>query len=194
MSRRRLRWRPGPPSGPGGDWKRFAARLATCLGDLQEKEYLILSSVPGQANYYVQFAAQGRDGMRVEAVSNAYLRAYADDAEARLSAEDCAAMANLGWHHPTYDPRFDWPLGTGSSPNLCQDPPYPVDFRQVARLAVNTLRRVYRIRRPTMLRYKAFDEEGADIRFPAAGWRLGWAPRSTSLVTDASRYQPNSLP
>jgi hypothetical protein len=140
------------------EWERLTADLALCLADLTEDEYLILISK--RKNYFVQFAAQGKFGMRVEAVSNAYLEA-ADD---QLSADAYVRMGNLGWHIPNLLPESDH--NPDGSPNFFMDLSNPVDFVAVSDLAVRTLRQVYGVGHPGNLKYKSFTSDGTQIRFP----------------------------
>ena len=145
------------------DWKRFSADLALCLSDLQEDEYLILSAK--RANFFVQFAGQGRFGMRVEATSNSYI----EEPEAQLTTDDYARLTQLGWHLPTrppHEPGQPEPPDPDGSPNFFIDPSYPVDFQRLVRLAVDTLRQVYHVAHPGQLQYKAFVSHGPVIRFP----------------------------
>ncbi len=51
-------------------WSRFTQYLGEALADLEEGEYSIVTT--RRTWYYVQFAAEGRGGMRMEAVSNTY--------------------------------------------------------------------------------------------------------------------------
>lgn len=141
------------------EWDRLADNLAVCLADLSEDEFLILSSK--RANHFVQFAAQGHFGMRIEATSNAYVA----PPEAVLSADAYSAMAELGWKSPTGVPGSE-PRDPDGSPNFFLDLALPVDFRRVADMAVKTLRQVYRIPHPGQLQYKSFDSSGIEIRFP----------------------------
>lgn len=53
-------------------WAQFASELTHALADLDEDEFLILTTKKGW--YYVQFAAQGSFGMRAEATSNGFGR------------------------------------------------------------------------------------------------------------------------
>ena len=140
------------------EWKRSTGDLAACLADLLEDEFLVLSSK--RKKYYVQFAAQGKFGMRAEATSNAYVK----PAEAVLSTEAYAAMGQLGWKFPTQAPNSG-PDPDGS-PNFFVDLSSPGDFRWLAELAVNTFRLVYHIYHPGQLQYKSFSSAGAQIRFP----------------------------
>ena len=137
-----------PPAGK--EWDRLADDLAVCLADLSEDEFLILSSK--RENYFVQFAAQGQFGMRIEAASNVYV----EPPEAVLAADEYSAMAELGWKSPTGVPGSE-PRDPDGSPNFFLDLALPVNFRRVADMAVQTLRQVYRISHPGQLQYRSFD-------------------------------------
>ena len=141
------------------EWDRLTDNLSACLADLSEDEFLILSSK--SANYFVQFAAQGQFGMRIETTSNVYVA----PPEAVLSAVAYSAMAKLGWKSPTGVPGSE-PRDPDGSPNFFLDLALPVDFRRVAGVAVTTLREVYRIQHPGQLQYKSFSSSGMEIRFP----------------------------
>lgn len=143
------------------DWDRFTADLTPCLSDLDEDEFLIISDK--KINYYVQFAAQGKFGMRIEAACNSFLEPHAV-----LTVEDYERMARLGWMRATNPP----PTGSGEpepdtgSPNFYIDADAPVDFAAMARLTVATFQGVYRIGHPGQLQYKAFAKDHTQIRFP----------------------------
>ncbi len=144
------------------EWERFAGALAECLTDLNEDEYLIISNK--SVNYYIQFAGQGRFGMRVEDACNQYIV----PPEAWLDWDDYGAMTSLGWHRAT-SPRAEKMQGKpdpDGSPNFFIDVEYPVNSRIVAQLTVQTFRKVYRISHPGNLKYKAFIGGGGQIRFP----------------------------
>jgi hypothetical protein len=153
-------------SAPSADqeWTRLTDNLALCLASLVEDDYLVISYK--RANYYLQFAAQGQFGMRVEAASNAYIV----PAQARLSAEGYGAMNQLGWQIPTVLPGGE-PDPDGS-PNFFVDLASPVDFKSLSELAIRTFRQVYGMRHPGQLQYKAFSSGGAQIRLPTL--RLKW--------------------
>jgi hypothetical protein len=141
------------------EWDLLTDNLAACLADLSEDEFLILSAK--RANYFVQFAAQGQFGMRIEAASNVYV----SPPEAVLAANAYSAMANLGWKSPTGVPGSE-PRDPDGSPNFFLDLALPVHFRRVADMAVKTLREVYCTPHPGQLQYKSFDSSGIEIRFP----------------------------
>jgi hypothetical protein len=137
------------------EWERFTDDLIVCLADLQEDEFLILSAKKAKY-YYVQFAAQGKFGMRAEASDNFYI-----PPEAQLSADDYAAMVSLGWRIPSAaDPDAE------STPNFYLDLRNPVDIESLVQLATRTLRRTYKVKHPGTLQYKAFASNGMQIRFP----------------------------
>ena len=51
-------------------WVAFEHALARAVSDLDEDEFLVIERK--NTNYFVQFAAQGSSGLRVEASANAY--------------------------------------------------------------------------------------------------------------------------
>ncbi|HAF14085.1 MAG TPA: hypothetical protein DCK99_10380 [Blastocatellia bacterium] len=146
------------------EWNGLTDNLALCLANLVEDDYLVISYK--RVNYYLQFAAQGQFGMRVEAASNAYIV----PAQARLSPEGYVAMDQLGWQTPTVLP--EGITDPDGSPNFFVDLPSPVDFKSLSELAIRTFRQIYGMRHPGQLQYKAFSSGGAQIRFPTL--RLKW--------------------
>ena len=143
------------------EWELLRANLAQCLSALEEDEFLVLDFK--RAVYYVQFAAQGRFGMRAEAACNTYI----DPPEARLSADDYRLMEQLGWHRATtLPPEAGGDRSPDDSPNFHVDPASPIDYLALATLAVETFRLVYRVKHPGRLKYKAFASNGTQIRFP----------------------------
>jgi type III secretion system-like peptide-binding chaperone len=147
-------------------WERFQRRLAEVLPDLSEDEYLIITRK--QTNQFVQFAAQGQHGMRVEAVGNEFL-----SASAQLSDESIASLVAMGWHAPTYaltTKPADEDEPADGSPNFYLDAATPVPFGELAALAVRTLREIHRISHPGWLEYATLSaDEGLSIRFPSLG-------------------------
>jgi T3SS (YopN, CesT) and YbjN peptide-binding chaperone 3 len=147
-------------------WEEFQQHLAEVLPDLSEDEYLVITRK--QTNQFVQFAAQGRHGMRAETVGNAYL-----ERDAQLSADSVASLVTMGWHAPTLKPtrtsqEEDPPDG---SPNFFVDAATPVPHGHLAALAVKALREVYRVGHPGQLEYIAASsvDEWVSIRFPSLG-------------------------
>lgn len=76
-------------------WDELRDALAACLRELDEDDLLIISHKFSGA--FIQFAAQGAWGMRVEAVSNAFL-SHRD----QLSGAAKEGLSGLGWSNPTY--------------------------------------------------------------------------------------------
>ncbi len=144
------------------EWARLTSNLAACLGDLDEDEFLIISSK--QANLYVQYAAQGQFGMRAEAACNSFI----EPLTALLTVEQFEQMVSLGWNRATNPPPMELgePEPADGSPNFYIDAPHPVDLVALAALGTETLRDVYVIRHPGALEYKAFAKDGTLIRFP----------------------------
>jgi hypothetical protein len=152
------------PRQPDADtvWQTLEAALADALGLLEEDEFLIVGSKRRQ--HYVQFAGEGPHGMRVEAVSNAYI---CDPAE-YLSDIQHEQIAALGWDGPAENaPRQYSPPGFSIQGNFYLDAAAPVPAAQVSALACATLRHVYDIPHPGELEYTAFHSAGDAIRFPS---------------------------
>ncbi len=143
-------------------WASLAAGIADCLAAMDKGEYLIVGHKA--VNYFVQFAAEGNNGILAEAVSNQFI----EPLNAALTVEDYERMAALGWNGATCPP----PIGRaarspkGRCPNFSRKFRPPVELRELAELAVRTLREVYGIRTILELEYKAFSEAGTSIRFP----------------------------
>lgn len=149
-------------------WTRFARQLCLAIAALEEDEYLIVSIK--RSNYFVQFAAQGAFGMRIEAASNFYL-----PQEQCLDDARHASMLEMGWNAPTNLPdelEFGGHSPDGA-PNYFLDAAAPVPFELLASLAVDTLMGVFRASHPAELEYHAFAEGGDSIRFPMLGIRRG---------------------
>jgi hypothetical protein len=148
------------------DWTLFTKKLSVFLALLPNNSYLIVSAKDRWG--YVQFAIQSW-GVRAEAMSNHYI----EPPEYRLSKQDVQALVALGWQVPINSPRElnDGAGGYGGSLNFWHDFPDPLDNLQAASLAVETLRRVYRIVNPTDLNYpQAFSREGLAFDFERS-WR-----------------------
>lgn len=143
------------------DWKRFTKELVVTLNCLEENEYLIIAIK--NLNGFVQFAAQGASGMRIEATSNDYL-----SEDKQLDEKSQRLMLELGWQMPTHWPEEDDNEPEGS-PNYYLDVAPPVPLAHMAELAVKTLRYVFDVQHPDALRYDAFTESGEPLKFPNLG-------------------------
>ena len=151
------------PPNTNAEWRVLADAVADCLVDLQEDEFLILSYK--RANYFVQFAAQGSFGMRVEATCNSFIAP-----DAVLTDEQYQVMAQLGWQRATeLLQESGAPQDPNGSPNFFLDVPHPIDLEALGQLTVATFRTVYGILHPGELQYRSFSEDGASIRFPTLG-------------------------
>jgi hypothetical protein len=94
----------------------------------------------GGSGPYVQFAHSGPRGFRAEASANAHL-----SPRHALSADDEARLVELGWRRPAT---------TGDDDrNFHLEWPNPAPWREVAGLAVRTLRDVFGIDDPGSLRF-----------------------------------------
>lgn len=172
----------------GSTWDHFGESLAASLAALDEHQYLIVS-VKGTgveqdqqhrgASHYVQFAAQGQEGLRAEAVSNHFLAG-----SERLAPEREAALAGLGWCAPTHGPKDDEAVQVPhGSVNHYRDYGAPVPFSEVAQLACDTLTTVFGVARPGFLQYSAFAADGTMILLPGLG--LAREPDAYEVKEDA---------
>lgn len=143
------------------DWATFGKRLASALDAMSESQYLVLSVA--ESARFVQFAQQGKWGVRAECVSNEYL--HPDE---KLSQADEEALELLGWHVPTLEPLGAELSGDDrdGSPNWFADFPRPVAYEALVSLTIKTFTEVYKVRHPSQLRYKAFESEGGAILLP----------------------------
>ena len=163
-------------------WQPFAQKLASVLGELKEDQYLILSVK--RSNRFVQFAAQGSYGIRMETTSNSYL-----PKPERLDKRRIASLLEAGWSAPTGTPISATPeKDPDGSPNFFAEFLAPVAFDAVARLAVRTFSEILRVPHPGNLEYRAFDTgQGVDIA--ASGLGLKFAPQSSAAELPANLYQ-----
>ena len=129
---------------------------------LGDDQYLVIAQK--RTNRFVQFAGQGRFGMRIEVVSNQFL-----DPHKRLSRAQESELMALGWHPPTYVRRALPGEPTDGSCNYYIDAATPVPVELVARLAVYTLQRVFGVRHPGDLEYRAYGDEGGECGFSQLG-------------------------
>lgn len=148
--------RPGrQPSQRAAEWAALEACLAKALACLEDGHFLTVTT-RDEDSYYVQFAAEGAEGMRAEAVSNRFL-----DGWRRLDriAED--RLRRLGWRPATEvgDGPVNWWRSFGA----------PVPTAEVASLAVATLTKAFDVPRTAWLTYRAFTRDGAEIFFPDLG-------------------------
>ncbi len=146
-------------------WRTLSRAFARYLHELIEGDFIIISH--RHINYYVQVAAQGEDGFRIEAVNNTYIV----PPSAALTTAQYARMSELGWRSATEDAevakeRYD-PEG---SPNFFRQVDVGEDLLDVADVLIRTLHEVYGIATPALLDYHAFHCEMGD--FPCPDLRL----------------------
>jgi hypothetical protein len=160
------------PASPGRlsvAWPPFAEKLAAVLATLAEDQFLILSVK--RSNRFVQFAAQGGFGMRLETTSNSYMAK-----SEQLNEQQIARLIDAGWHTPTGSPAASTPENDpDGSPNYFLEFEKPVPFEVVANLAVRTLSEILRIPHPAFLQYEAFEDaegEWVAIPLPELGLKL----------------------
>lgn len=158
-------------------WAPFAQKLATVLEELEEDQYLIVSVK--RSNRFVQFAAQGSFGMRVETTSNSYL-----EKPEQLNARQIASLVDAGWDAPSGVPAEATPENDpDGSPNYFVDFPASVSFEAVANLTVKTLSEILCVPYPGFLQYEAMDANGEAIMLPDLG--LKRAPSSSQDTSQA---------
>lgn len=137
------------------EWQQATAKLSEVLGCLEEGHFLILQT-RDESPYYVQFAAEGPAGIRVEAVSNRFLEDWQS-----LDRIAQSRLRRLGWRPPT-------DIGDGPV-NWWRSFPQGATTDAIAELALSTLRKVYEVSRPVALVYRAFARSGAEILLPTLG-------------------------
>jgi len=145
-------------------WNEYAKLVARILDALDAGQFLILT--PADRPGFVQFAAQGMQGLRAEAVSNAFL-----PSDHQLGDDALAAALRLGWQPPTGEPGTTPEHDPEGSPNYFCEWSAPVPYRDVARLAVDTLTEVFDVSHPARVLYEAFTSEGTAILLPSLGER-----------------------
>lgn len=142
------------------DWAPFAENLASVLARLQEDQFLILSAKTG--NRFVQFAAQGAWGMRVEVSSNAFLSATEE-----LSRRQVSWLLAHGWNAPTGEPEGALPAeDPDGSPNYFIDYPTSTSSADIAQSAVETLVNALGFHHPAGMVYEAHGAHGEELAFP----------------------------
>jgi hypothetical protein len=158
--------KPTPSSNVSVAWPTFAQKLAAALETLAEDQYLVLSVK--QSNRFIQFAAQGSFGIRVETTSNNYLTK-----QEKLDERQIAALIKAGWLAPTGTPASSTPEGDpDGSPNFFVEFSAPVSFEALANLTVRTFAEILRVPHPGFLQYEAFDDtegEWAAMALPELG-------------------------
>ena len=146
-------------------WAPFAQKLAKVLAKLEEDQYLILPIK--RSRRFVQFAAQGSFGLRVEATGNKYL-----GKDEQLNADQMAALVKLGWNPPTGTPETSTPeQDPDGSPNFCIEFPAPDQHATAANLVVQTLTEILRVPHPAFLEYESFTADSQVLEFPDLGLR-----------------------
>ncbi|MBU6257925.1 MAG: hypothetical protein KGO01_05840 [Burkholderiales bacterium] len=147
------------PSGhelPGG-WIGFASALAGVLGQMGKGQFLVIESP--RRGRYIQFACGGPEGLRFEAVSNAFLA----DGD-RLANDQLEGLAALGWHPPTHRPDApETERVSGGSVNHYMDFEMPLPLAEIAERAIGTLTRIFGVDDPEELEYDAFEADGSAL-------------------------------
>ncbi len=159
------------------DWAPFAQNLASVLARLQEDQFLILSAKTG--NRFVQFAAQGAWGMRVEVSSNAFLSVTEE-----LSRHQISWLLVHGWNAPTGEPEGALPAeDPDGSPNFFIDYPTSTSSADIAQSAVETLVSALEFHHPAGMVYEAHGLHGEELAFPEL--KLKQLPRKDASPMEA---------
>jgi len=146
-------------------WPPFTDKLASALAGMDEDEYLVLSVK--NSKRYIQFAAQGASGMRVETTSNNYLLK-----QEQLNAKQIAALVAIGWCNPTGTHSQSTPeRDPDGSPNFFAEFSNPVSYEDVAAFSIKTLTTILRVPHPAWMEYKAFDGKHNEQAMPELGLR-----------------------
>jgi hypothetical protein len=154
---------PLPPDATTLTWQAFAGRLARTIAALRDRHFLILSTADGTR--YVQFAAGGAAGLRIESISDEYL-----PVGDRLTDAQREALAALGWQSPNQRALGQWGVGEDEgSTNWWVDLEAPVCAESAAELAVRTLHEVHGAESPDGLTYRGFHGEGPELLLPELG-------------------------
>ena len=144
-------------------WVPFSKKLAFVLSKLKEDQYLIISAK--SCNRYLQFACQGKDGMRVEVTSNHFLKG-----KNRLNRRQISWLCANGWNAPTGKLNESTPdKDPNGSPNYFVDLPAPVVVDDIAQMAIQALSFGLEIPNPALLAYEAFEANGRTLRFEELG-------------------------
>ena len=158
--------KPTPASNVSVAWPPFAQKLAAALETLAEDQYLVLSVK--QSNRFIQFAAQGTFGIRVETTSNHYLTK-----QEKLDERQITALIKSGWQAPSGNSDEATPENDpDGSPNFFVEFSAPASFEAVANLTVRTFAEILRVPHPGFLQYEAFDDtegEWAAMALPELG-------------------------
>ncbi|MFZ4538960.1 T3SS (YopN, CesT) and YbjN peptide-binding chaperone 1 [Propionivibrio sp.] len=163
MTKPTMKTKPASARRLSAAWPRFAQKLATVLEELEEDQYLIVSVK--RSNRYIQFAAQGSFGMRVETTSNSYL-----EKPEQLNAQQIASLIDAGWDVPTGDPAEATPENDpDGSPNFFVDFSESTSFEAMANLTVKTFAEILCVPYPGFLQYEARDANGEAIVLPNLG-------------------------
>lgn len=159
-------------------WAYFECALEACIGAMEPGEILILSR--RSANQYVQLFHKG-ELMLVEAASNAYIH----PPQFLLEGRQYKRALEMGWLPPTMSGEdFDGlqklqalgvvehssePDGTPyESPNF--HTVFPTGAPHLPWFVIQTLRRVYKVRKPSELQYQSFDgDDDTQIKWPTLG-------------------------
>ena len=151
-----------PPPSASASWTAFERALASAISDLDEDEFLVVERK--NTNYFVQFAALGFFGLRVEAAANVY-----QQRANRIPESAVQHLTHMGWKSPKYVQTHEHSEPVDGSPNFYLDVTDPIPYDVVSALAVETLRGPFATRHPGELQYEGYSDRLTSIRFPQLG-------------------------
>lgn len=157
-------------------WEEFEVRLAGALARIVPETFLIVilpPRMPEGTGPYVQYANSGPQGFRAEASGNQHLAP-----DHVLTPESEERLGELGWQWPE-------PAG-GADRNFHREWPNPAPWDEVAALTVRTLRDVFGVPSPALLRYLHRGFPGFEGRLP----RLGLGIRAERLPNGRGEVEP----
>jgi len=152
-----------PAKAKSSGWDSFEAKLSSVLEQLEDDQFLILAHKDNSR--YVQFAAQGEFGIRMESISSEFIEEpdQIDDAQTEI-------LRILGWQIPTGSGEASTPeLAPEGSPNFYIDFPAKSSLPEIAKIAVNTLKMVHKVAHPQRLVYDSFNHRGEWLPQPILG-------------------------
>ncbi len=145
-------------------WANFLKKLATELTALDAGQWLTLQKLNSESDW-VQFAAQGKAGFRVETKSNWY-RSDSD----QLTPEQVQGLLLLGWLPPTGSDEESNPVSDPhGSPNFFVQLPVKLSPKNLDSLVTKTFINVLGVMEPDGLAYKAFNRAGNSVPLPDLG-------------------------
>lgn len=157
-------------------WANFLKKLVTELTGLEAGQWMLLQKLNSESDW-VQFAAQGKAGFRLETKSNWY-RSDTD----QLTPEQVQGLLLLGWLPPTGSDEESNPVSDPhGSPNFFVQLPVKLSRKDLDSLVTKTFIDVLGVAEPDGLAYKAFNRAGNSVPLPDLGLKA---------ITDSTDQNP----